>query len=238
MQQLPIEFDCRVEWNGTISNPLDQGSCDGCWSYSTCLALSDRLRINRSSKDLFLKIRDEDGSFILNSLSPTYMINNNLCDTVRGIDNKFCKMGCGGGFIEYGLKYLSMRGTATLKDEMEGEINPKLYKLSKMYKIGGNKGIPAWVLISLDIMNNGPVVAGFNAYDNYDDEKFDKYYNKIEGKELFNHAISIIGWKDYRNKSYWICRNSYGRDYMDNGYFYMLRGVNFCNIENDVWGMQ
>lgn len=236
---LPDEFDARRRWPGCISDVMDQKACNGCWAYSTCLALSDRIRIlggkSPATAQLFVTVT-RNGDAFLNSLSPAYMIRNNLCNTELAhrskIDPNFCQMGCGGGFIDLGTRYLMVRGSITLMDDAKRNPSAFHYTASKAYRIDG--GVEA---ISREIMNRGPVIAGIAMYQNCHDEEFDDYYDSASGEVIFNHAICIVGWKRHNGKSYWICRNSYGKDYMDGGYMYLLRGSNFCNVESDVWGI-
>lgn len=51
------------------------------------------------------------------------------------------------------------------------------------------------------------------------------------------HAVVIIGWDtdSITNTPYWICRNSWGQNWGDNGYFKIIRGVNHCEIEENVF---
>jgi hypothetical protein len=49
------------------------------------------------------------------------------------------------------------------------------------------------------------------------------------------HAVTIVGWGENQNgQKYWIVRNSWGNDWADGGYFKIAKGVNFCNIENEI----
>ena len=45
------------------------------------------------------------------------------------------------------------------------------------------------------------------------------------------HSILIVGWGEENGEKYWICMNSWGKVFGENGFFRILRGVNECNIE-------
>ena len=50
-----------------------------------------------------------------------------------------------------------------------------------------------------------------------------------------NHAVIIVGWGfSTTNKLYWIVRNSWGKEWGDSGYAYVLGGENTFGIETDV----
>jgi len=223
-----------------MSDVMDQKDCNGCWAYSTCLALSDRIRMRNANNGLAVPLftyttDPDDGSPILNSLSPQYMIRNNLCK-IKNVhtNDKMCHMGCNGGYIDSGIKYLMVHGSITIHDDNVGNESARFYTARDTYKIP-----PDPASIASEIVANGPVVAGFDMYENCYNEEFDRFYNTAKGKLLFKHAMCIVGWTTNRQdgRKYWICRNSYGKNYMDNGYFYILMGSNFCNIESYCWGI-
>ena len=48
-----------------------------------------------------------------------------------------------------------------------------------------------------------------------------------------NHAVTIVGYGlDTDGSTYWIIKNSYGKDWGESGYFRVLAGENLCMIEN------
>ena len=49
------------------------------------------------------------------------------------------------------------------------------------------------------------------------------------------HAVVIVGY-DTRNAEwpYWIIKNSWGEDWGEKGYLYMLMGRNICFVEDKV----
>lgn len=90
-----------------------------------------------------------------------------------------------------------------------------------------------------DIRHNiycwGPVSSGilvypdFYTFDTKTIYKWDGYGDPVGG-----HAIEIVGWGEENGIKYWIIKNSWGTEWGDGGYFRMQRGVNMCQIENNV----
>lgn len=48
-----------------------------------------------------------------------------------------------------------------------------------------------------------------------------------------DHAITIVGWNDDTNPPYWICKNTWGRDWGMEGYVFVEKNVNTCGIETE-----
>lgn len=86
--------------------------------------------------------------------------------------------------------------------------------------------------IMYEIMNNGPVEAGFEVY-----EDFGNYatgiYHHVAGKYLGGHAVRIIGWGVEKGEKYWLVANSWNEGWGEKGTFRIRRG-NECGIEERV----
>lgn len=82
----------------------------------------------------------------------------------------------------------------------------------------------------------GPVSSGFDVYPDFYtfDAKNDIYEWNGKGPRVGGHAIEIVGWGEEHNKKYWIIRNSWGKEWGDNGYFKMVRGNNNCKLEENI----
>lgn len=137
---------------------------------------------------------------------------------------------------------------------------------------------PVVTEIQREIMERGPVTTGITIYQDFQDlfgtlgmggQKYENgkevlgsgEYSLIyiwdgKGKPQGGHAITLVGWGTYRdaehNIPYWICLNSWGRDWGTNGYpeiskrdsvpnklrgggyFWMVRGIDNCGIESNV----
>jgi uncharacterized repeat protein (TIGR02543 family) len=82
------------------------------------------------------------------------------------------------------------------------------------------------------LVNYGAVYAAFNSFtDSWDSQKINYCNNIYEDSMLGAHAIAIVGWDDNYNKNNFnttpdgngafLCKNSYGEDENDCGYFYI-----------------
>lgn len=120
--------------------------------------------------------------------------------------------------------------------------------------------------IMQNIYDHGTVAASMETYGNFQDPSYDggkgysplgnglMLYHTKAGPNTGGHAVCIVGWGEARTSDgriipYWICRNSWGTRWLseikpkgqkdlNQGYFAILRGVNLCNIEDDVYGAE
>lgn len=92
--------------------------------------------------------------------------------------------------------------------------------------------------IMLDIMRWGPMATGFNVFQDfleYDGKSI--YIPKPDQEVLGGHAIKIVGWGEEKPNGdvikYWICANSWGPDWGDNGYFKIQRSNKLLAFESN-----
>lgn len=72
--------------------------------------------------------------------------------------------------------------------------------------------------MKLDIMNNGPIQAGFVIYGDFRDYKSGVYVP--ENKTIIGaHAAKVVGWGVEEGVEYWTLSNSWGDDWGEEGYF-------------------
>lgn len=94
--------------------------------------------------------------------------------------------------------------------------------------------------IKLAVMEHGGVYTTINSSKYYENAKNHTYFNPGGGTD--DHAVTIVGWDDSFPKELfsikpkadgaWICKNSWGPSYMDNGYYYVSYEDAFAGKSN------
>lgn len=92
-------------------------------------------------------------------------------------------------------------------------------------------------VIKAAVINNGPVPTYMHVYKDF--QRYKKgIYRHIWGESVAPHLVTIVGYND--DPGYWICKNSWGRGWGENGWFKIRYGE--CSIEKmavlltDVYG--
>jgi len=89
--------------------------------------------------------------------------------------------------------------------------------------------------IQKEIWKYGPVTTGMKVYDDLFEWDGKGVY-QWNGTSTFTggHAVVILGWGSMNNTPFWQVRNTWGKEWGDNGNFRILRGQNHCDIEMNV----
>jgi len=231
----PAEFDSRDQWPGCIGAVMNQGECGACWAFGCTESLSDRFCIHSNSS-------------IHVSLSPLDLV---TCDKMSD--------GCEGGDPGQAWRYTKSAGVVTYDCYPYNKsiptcppaqqpclkfvstppckpqcVNNQTWSASKHYsdKVYGLKDNIND--IETEIMTNGPVEAAFTVYEDFLHYK-SGVYKHTSGGVVGGHAVKIIGWgATSQGEDYWIVQNSWTPFWGMKGFFWILKGVDECGIEQDI----
>lgn len=78
------------------------------------------------------------------------------------------------------------------------------------------------------LIQYGPLPTGMEVYSNFNDYSGGVY--EPSGSIQGNHLVAIVGYDD--DPGYWICKNSWGKNWGESGWFRIKYGV--CKIEQDT----
>ena len=217
------EFDWR-DRNGVNYMPpvTNQGKCGSCYAVATANMLHARFKIHSNG--------------IVNKFfAPQEVLS---CSEYA--------QGCKGGFPYLIHKYAEDFGlieegcypyTASHEDKCSPKIEdcPRYFVTDYKYIGGYYGGVNADDMLE-ELVRNGPIAVGilveadFPMYSEgiYKHTGVQDEYNLWEP---VSHAVVICGYGEDNGVKYWIVQNSWGKDWGENGYFRIARGVNEVNIE-------
>ncbi len=200
------------DWTTIAKN---QGGCGSCWDFAAMGALEAIINIREGSPDL-----DVD-------LSEQYLLS---CPPDSG--------GCSGWNAYYAYKYMYENGGALPEECFPYQADdsvPCSYKCedweSKLIPISdyGWYSHPNRDFIKSLIYSHGPVVATMEVYEDFLWYERGIYVHHSGGFVGW-HQVVMVGYDD-RNHC-WICKNSWGRSWGENGFFKIAYGE--CEIESEI----
>jgi len=195
-----------VDWRnkGVITNPKNQGQCGSCWAFSATGTLEAYNVIFKKNP--------------LVSLSEQQLVD---CA-------KPGNQGCNGGMPDRALTWLANNGgPCTQTDYPYTGRDGTCKKTCKgVFQFKGPltaKGEDNLV----KLLNAQPVSVAIDASAAFQSYKGGTFTGPCSSTSI-NHAVLAVGYTD----AYWIVKNSWGSAWGANGYIYMVRGKNICNINN------
>ncbi|EFX86894.1 hypothetical protein DAPPUDRAFT_312311 [Daphnia pulex] len=220
---LPASIDYRS--NKCLQPVKDQGPCSSCWSFAAITPLE----FNQCKK-----------TGVAVSLSEQMSVD---CDNYN--------YACTGGDFTLAWQYMEERGGA-----MKTSVYPYVSGTTKTNGtckfsssgVGAQVSFYDWTIpypnatVSMTyLQNSGPLPTAMKVLDSFFHYTSGVYSDPaciLADEYDINHAVVIIGYGTTVATStvpatpYWIVRNSWGTGWGYNGYFYIQRGVNMCNIES------
>jgi len=213
-EQYPSDLDWR-NYNGNwLTSVRNQGNCGSCWAFSATAQLESWWKIQNVRPDSAI------------DLSEQFLISSGQAGS------------CNGGGVNDALTFFQQTGipgedcmpyaatdTLTLSAACSGWE-------SEVVKI------PGWGYVTTSVgevdnikaaLMRHPVSATYTVFDDFY-SYYGGVYEHVSGEERGGHAVLIVGWSDA--DSCWICKNSWGRYWGENGYFRIKWGQ--CTIETFI----
>ena len=217
--KMPVKFDLRNY--GWVTPVKDQGFMGACWAFGNMAALESSL-LRFTNKTYSLSVNNMQNSMLKFSKYGE--------DTLGEGGNAFTA-------VAYVIDWLGV-----FPDEYDGY--DELGKISSLYITPENIHIQNAVVIPTikkasdrDLIKNALINYGAVAASHCADFNQNKYFNKSSfaqycyDKSESTHRICVVGWDDnYSRYNFlktpkgdgaWICKNSWGTNWGDGGYFYV-----------------
>ncbi|CAI4227619.1 unnamed protein product [Auanema sp. JU1783] len=247
-RELPEEFDAREKWPEFIHPVRDQGDCGSSWALSTTTISSDRLAIISDGR-------------INSTVSPQQLLSCNQhrqkgCEGgyldrawwyIRklGVVSETCYPYESGLSREPGICHIpksSYRSGKGITCPYDDTIDSTVYKMTPPYRVSSREED-----IMTEIITNGPVQSTFAVHEDFFMYKGGVYKHSelanAKGARFVGegyHSVRVLGWgvdhSTGRPIKYWLCANSWGTSWGEDGLFRIIRGENHCEIESFVIG--
>ncbi|XP_059633760.1 cysteine protease RD19A-like [Cornus florida] len=223
---LPTDFDWRE--HGAVTGVKDQGSCGSCWSFSATGAL--------------------EGAHFLSTGELVSLSEQQLVDCDHECDPEqygSCDSGCNGGLMNNAFEYALKAGGLEL--EKDYPYTGKDGRTCKFDKSKIAAKVSNFSVVSLDedqiaanLVKNGPLAVGINA------AFMQTYIGGVScpyicSKRNLDHGVLLVGFGSagysiirFKEKPYWIIKNSWGESWGEDGYYKICRGRNICGVDSMV----
>jgi C1A family cysteine protease len=210
----PAAYDLRnVGGKNFITAIRDQGSCGSCVAFGVCAAMEGTYRVAKQDPNLALDLSEAhlfychgraQGRTCDNGWIPDQALAN--CKST-GIVDEAC--------------YPYTPGDQNCSGRCS-DWQQRLYKVTGFHLETSLPAMKTW------LSTKGPLTACFIVYDDF------RYYGSgiyrhTSGVERGGHCVTIVGYDD--NAKCWICKNSWGAGWGENGFFKI--GYGECAI--DTW---
>lgn len=218
----PDAYDWR-DFN-RVSGVKDQASCGSCWAFSTVANL----------EGLYAEKKG-----VIKTFSEQFLVD---CDTSDS--------GCNGGLMERTFTWLKSNGGFMYEDDYpytgyKGTCKKDASKYVDM-KVTGYKKLGSststWSPVDEDeikefLYQTGPLAIALNAnpLQTYTGGVLDLDSSRCSPSGM-NHAVTLVGYgfdKD-TGLDYWLVKNSWGKNWGEDGYFRMARGKGVCGINQYI----
>ena len=218
LMNLPPSWDWRnvngSDWTTPIKDQ-EQDKCGSCWAFGALAGLESDIKIWKNNPML-----DVD-------LSEQYMLS--------------CSPGsCNGWYIDRTVKWIKTNGSIT-ESCFEYEANDTIPCEDKCADWRNMLiGVDGYLKVAVNItaiqsalIQYGPLPATMNVYSDFYPNFTGGVYHYTNGTFVFGHVVTIVGYDTTGEEGYWICKNSWGSAWGEQGWFRIAFGQ--CKIENGVY---
>jgi cathepsin B len=259
---IPDTFDGRIIWKDYIKNDqYYQSQCISCWAFASLYTLSSRLSIYTKGK---YNLTFSPAKMIFQRNQEWDKINNQITKGVSpDTKNDIIISKCNENTLLHAWRYLYSFGVPESKCVNDQIRLNNIYSSDTLFgdsfdtcptdnsemvhhRVSGYYYVPGTISkspitkdgnelnIRRDIYHWGPcstVMRIFKDFLKWDGKGIYKWDTVSGQVNTYGHAVVIIGWGEENGVKYWIIRNSWKGD---KEFFKILRGVNHCEIEENV----
>jgi C1A family cysteine protease len=241
---LPLQIDWRNKNNRNyLTSVKDQGDCGSCWAFAACGAVE--ARYNTENELYFPAAFLSNNLMKLSELTVEIEIFNNI-DCAAALDYPdlseqdliSCSSAgdCDGGYACDSFDYMESNGVVSedcfpyqasnIPCHLCSDWNKKLFKIENWGWVTTYYADKYAVKNSLQ---SGPVVFFMEVYDDFYYYTSGIYEKTTGAAYEGGHLVVLVGYNETQN--FWICKNSWGKNWGENGYFKIRMG----DCEGGTW---
>jgi C1A family cysteine protease len=213
----PAAYDLRnVGGNNFVTLIRDQKNCGSCVAFGTVATVESRLRVQRGDPNLKVDLSEahlffchgrDDGASCANGWWPqkafdAFQSKGVADEACYPYDSGLAKQDCSGLCSDWAARGVKITGYTDLTNK-PAEIKE-------------------WIS-----SGKGPVSSCFIVYQDFFSYR-SGIYKHVSGGQAGGHCVTIVGYND--NLGYWICKNSWGTDWGEQGFFRIAYGE--CGIDS------
>ncbi|MEI6613286.1 MAG: C1 family peptidase [Chrysiogenales bacterium] len=207
---LPAVLDWRNHNGNWVTSIKDQGSCGSCWAFATTAVLESMVKISKN-------------------LSENIDLSEQMLLSCSGAGNCI-----DGGYDSMAAEYIKDTGIPrescypyTANDAPCNPCSGWMLQVVKIKSWGWVNNSITGIEIALQ---NGPVTTFMTVYSDFYYYSGGIYKVTAGATEEGGHLVTIIGY-DHPN-GYWICKNSWGTDWGEEGFFRIQMGQADTGLQN------
>ncbi len=215
----PAAYDLRnvggVNYDTRIRNQL---SCGSCVAFGSIAAVEGTMRVSRRDSGLAIDLSE-----------------NHLFNCIARSQGRRCAIGW---WVDPAMRALRDQGVV---DEACSPYSPADQpcvlcgdEAQRRVRILGFEELRSVSAMKEWIATKGPVAGCFSVYSDFSAYSSGVYRKTPNAVLRGGHCIAVIGYDDAA--SAWICKNSWGEGFGENGYFRI--GYGECGIDASMWGVQ
>ncbi len=197
--EYPINFDWVSK--GAVTGVKNQGQCGSCWAFSSTGAL-EGLHYIKTGKLVAFSEQE-------------------LVDCSGSVGNS----GCGGGLMDLAFKYVEDHGICTESSYPYNGTDQSCHKCKEVFKVTGFEDVtPNNESALQEAVYKQPVSIAIEA----DQSDFQFYSHGVFDSPCgtnLDHGVLAVGWGVLDGKDYWKVKNSWGKEWGDNGYILLARNI-------------
>jgi C1A family cysteine protease len=218
IEAAPPSYDWRNANGNNFVTPIrDQGGCGSCVSFGTTATVEAVFRIQRRNPGFAVDLSEASLFFCIGPASGASCSNGwYMTPAMDGFKNT-------GVPDEASFPYTDHQQACS----QSADWASRAVKITGWHTISAAADIKTW------LSTKGPLASCFSVYNDFFAYK-SGVYKHVSGGLAGGHCISVIGYDDANGC--WICKNSWGPNWGDKGFFRIAYGE--CGIDSTMWAVE